>query len=162
MAVQVLAHVAMRLRDLHAEGYVHRDVKPENIMLLPRENTWTVIDFGCTALAGMEAPLSYTLVYSAPEVAAAAAAGAKTIVAQPAMDAWALGIVAYELLTRQSAFSLLTEGRESVRPACMHACPCVPPPREAALRRRRNPPENCARWGWQWGTCAAGAGQAAR
>eukprot|EP00892_Ulva_mutabilis_P003267 jgi/Ulvmu1/1311/UM011_0039.1 len=113
-SVAVLAHVAIRLRDLHAEGYVHRDIKPENIMLLPRENVWTVIDFGCTALAGADAPLSYTLVYAPPEVAEAAAAGAKSIVADPAMDAWALGVVAYELLTRHSAFSLLTEGRDSV------------------------------------------------
>ena len=41
--------------------------------------------------------------------------GEKTIVADAAMDAWAMGVVAYELLTRQSAFSLLTEGKESVR-----------------------------------------------
>lgn len=112
---QVLAHVAMRLRDLHAAGFVHRDVKPENIMFLPRENAWTVIDFGCTARAGAAAPLSYTLVYSAPEIAEAVATGAKTVVADPAIDAWALGVVAFELLTRQSAFSMLTEGRESVR-----------------------------------------------
>ena len=115
MCAQVLAHIAVRLRDLHAEGYVHRDVKPENIMFLPRENAWTVIDFGCTARAGVAAPLSYTLVYSPPEVAAAVSTGAKSIVADAAMDAWAMGVVAYELLTRQSAFSLLTEGRESVR-----------------------------------------------
>lgn len=112
---QVLAHVAMRLRDLHAAGYVHRDVKPENIMFLPRENVWTVIDFGCTARVGEAAPLSYTLVYAAPEIADAVEKGVRTVVADAAMDAWALGVVAFELLTRQSAFSLLTEGRDSVR-----------------------------------------------
>ncbi|NJR41922.1 MAG: phosphotransferase [Akkermansiaceae bacterium] len=65
--VQVLAHVAMRLKDLHASGYVHRDIKPGNIMLLHRKNRWTLIDFGCVAPIGQLAGLSFTLHYAAPE-----------------------------------------------------------------------------------------------
>ena len=45
-------HLAMRMRDFHALGYVHRDLKPGNVMWLPRENRWTVIDFGCAARTG--------------------------------------------------------------------------------------------------------------
>ena len=114
-SVEVLAHVATRIRDMHAAGYVHRDVKPENIMFLQRENRWTVIDFGCAARTGETAPLAFTLVYAPPEVARAVDAGAKTVVVTPAMDAWALGVVAFELLTGQSAFTLVIEGRDSVR-----------------------------------------------
>ena len=114
-SVSVLAHVATRLRDMHAAGYVHRDVKPENIMFLPRENRLTVVNFGCAARCGEFALLAYTLVYAPPEVAQAMHAGSVTIEVTPAMDAWALGVVAFELLTRQSAFHLAIEGRDSVR-----------------------------------------------
>ena len=117
-SVAVLANVATRLRDMHAAGYVHRDIKPENMMFLQRENRWTVIDFGCAARAWATAPLDYTLVYAPPEVAQAVHAGAKTVVVTPAMDAWALGVVAFELLTGQSAFNLIIEGRHSVRLSC--------------------------------------------
>ena len=65
---QVLANVALRLADFHAAGYVHRDLKPANVMWLPRENRWTVIDFGCAGRTDTTVPLSFTLVYAAPEV----------------------------------------------------------------------------------------------
>ena len=64
----MLANVALRLADFHAAGYVHRDLKPANVMWLPRENRWTVIDFGCAGKIGATVPLSFTLVYAAPEV----------------------------------------------------------------------------------------------
>ena len=108
-------HVATRLRDMHAAGYVHRDVKPGNIMLLPRKNSWTVIDFGCTARTGEPAPLSFTVQYAPPEVIDAYLANHKSIVATEAMDAWAMGVVAFELLTGTSAFALFTP-REKVQP----------------------------------------------
>ena len=66
--MQVLANVALRLAEFHAAGYVHRDLKPANVMWLPRENRWTVIDFGCAGKIGATVPLSFTLVYAAPEV----------------------------------------------------------------------------------------------
>lgn len=64
----MIQHLAERLEGLHAAGYVHRDLKPANVMWLPRENRWTVIDFGCCARVGDTAPLSFSLLYAAPEV----------------------------------------------------------------------------------------------
>lgn len=49
-------------------------------------------------------------------------AGEKTIMVHGALDAWALGVVAFELLTRRQAFQTLVEGRESVR---RHSCMCL-------------------------------------
>lgn len=49
--------------------------------------------------AGMEVPITYTLAYMPPEVAIAVKRGDRTIRSDPAADVWALGVIAYELLT---------------------------------------------------------------
>jgi eukaryotic-like serine/threonine-protein kinase len=112
--MQVLAHVATRLRDMHAAGYVHRDIKPGNIMYLPRKNRWTVIDFGCTAKAGCSAPLSFTLHFSPPEVVRAYLAHDREVIAEPAMDSWAIKVVAFELLTGIPIIDPMVKGRDKV------------------------------------------------
>jgi eukaryotic-like serine/threonine-protein kinase len=103
---------------MHEAGFVHRDLKPANVMWLPRENRWTVIDFGCAARIGSAAPLSFTLAYAAPEVVRTLEMGLKSIESSPALDAWSLGVLAFELLTGLPAFRLVTDGRSKV---CMNS-----------------------------------------
>jgi serine/threonine protein kinase len=78
---QMILQLAVRLKELHALGYVHRDLKPGNVMWLPRENRWTVIDFGCVARTGESARLGFSIKYAAPEVIAAYRSGATTMIA---------------------------------------------------------------------------------
>ena len=118
--MQVLSNVALRLAVMHETGFVHRDVKPANVMWLPRENRWTVIDFGCSARIGEVAPLSFTLAYAAPEVVEAHEEGRGAVRATEALDAWSLGVMAFELLTGAPAFKFLTEGRAKVRLGRLH------------------------------------------
>jgi serine/threonine protein kinase len=106
---------------MHEAGFVHRDLKPSNVMWLPRENRWTVIDFGCVARIGEPAPISYSLRYTPPEVVRALTQKARTIVPDPAMDAWALGVMAYEVLTGAPVFNILVEGPQQVRHVIPHA-----------------------------------------
>ena len=80
--MQMMHQLALRMSDFHAAGYVHRDLKPANVMWLPRENRWTVIDFGCAARTGESAKLAFSLTYAAPEVISAYRRGAQTMVAQ--------------------------------------------------------------------------------
>jgi serine/threonine protein kinase len=95
-------------------GYVHRDIKPGNIMWLPRQNRWTLIDFGCAARIGEEANIGYSLAYAAPEVIHAVRDGKRRMVATDKLDSWSLGVMAVELLTNKLPFNLL-EGKEKVR-----------------------------------------------
>eukprot|EP00892_Ulva_mutabilis_P005772 jgi/Ulvmu1/3567/UM167_0001.1 len=101
---QALSHAVRALRKLHDFGYAHRDVKPGNILRRPKQHDWTLIDFGCTALIGSTASLSFSLKYAAPEVVHALEAGSKTIHVDAAVDMWAVGVIAFELLTGERAF----------------------------------------------------------
>jgi serine/threonine protein kinase len=86
---------------------VHRDIKPGNIMWLPRQNRWTLIDFGCAARTGDCAQLGFTIAYAAPEVIQAFQGGVKRIVVTEALDAWSLGVLAIEVFTGAPAFDRL-------------------------------------------------------
>lgn len=88
--------------NVHEAGFVHRDLKPGNIMWLPSQNRWTLIDFGCAAKIGEEAPMGFSLTYAAPEVIKAHFRdNLKSIVATEALDAWSVGVLAVELFTGQ-------------------------------------------------------------
>eukprot|EP00892_Ulva_mutabilis_P002841 jgi/Ulvmu1/12558/UM090_0045.1 len=102
---QAVSHAVRALKGLHEFGYAHRDIKPGNILRRPKQHDWTLLDFGCTARIGTMASLSFSLKYAAPEVVHALEAGSKTILAETAVDIWAIGVIAYELLTEEPAFA---------------------------------------------------------
>ena len=103
--MQVLASVAERVAELHDAGYIHRDLKPGNIMLLPKEERWAIVDYGCVARVGVSEPLRFSLAYAAPEVVRTAMQpDSKGIVADSAFDAWSMGVIAFEVLTGERAF----------------------------------------------------------
>jgi serine/threonine protein kinase len=133
--VQVLTHVAERLKDLHAAGYVHRDIKPGNIMWLPRKNRWTLIDFGCAAPTGSDAPIGFTLMYGAPEVVAAHSRSEPSIKATEALDGWSVGILALEMFSGRKVFDM-SASKAQVRDALIS----VPPSGQRAW-----PAHNCAK-----------------
>jgi serine/threonine-protein kinase len=88
------------LTHAHAAGVVHRDVKPENVMLSPVGPKLT--DFGIARIPGgspaRASALPGTIAYSAPEALAKGAFG-------PASDQFSLAATLYEALTGQRAFS---------------------------------------------------------
>jgi len=115
VALVILGQVAAAVDAAHARGVVHRDLKPDNIVLTgpAARPTAHVLDFGIAklvaeaageqvlaTLTGQGAWLG-TPAYMAPEQWSADGATA-------ASDRYALGIVAYELLTGRPPFVATT------------------------------------------------------
>jgi serine/threonine-protein kinase len=104
-AAVVLSHMADALAHIHAAGIVHRDVKPENMLVTWRGGQpWAQLtDFGIAHITGGHTltrigEIVGTPSYIAPEIALNRPAG-------PPADIYALGIAAYELLAGHRPFS---------------------------------------------------------
>jgi eukaryotic-like serine/threonine-protein kinase len=107
-----LADAAAALDHAHANGVVHRDVKPANL-LLDEQGTLHVADFGiATAVGSAELTLTGTVLGTAGYLSPEQARGEP---ATPASDRYALAVVAFELLTGERPFGHAPPaGREAV------------------------------------------------
>jgi serine/threonine protein kinase len=58
--VTTMVEALARLLDsLHAAGYVHRDVKPDNVVLLMQSTKWRMLDLGICARIGVQLVLTH-------------------------------------------------------------------------------------------------------
>lgn len=100
--LNIAQQVAEGLEYAHARGLVHRDVKPQNI-LVSSDGIARIADFGIAksylSTAVTQAGITYgTADYISPEQA-------QGLPATPQSDVYSLGIVVYEMLTRHLPFS---------------------------------------------------------
>jgi eukaryotic-like serine/threonine-protein kinase len=128
-ALRWLEQAARALDRAHAEGVVHRDVKPGNL-LLDREGEVHVADFGIASAAGLDSlTITGTVLGTAGYLSPEQAQGQR---ASAASDNYALAVVAFELLTGTRPF----ERESATAEAAAHVHESVP----SACERERELP----------------------
>ncbi|GAA1932899.1 Stk1 family PASTA domain-containing Ser/Thr kinase [Microbacterium aoyamense] len=119
-AVTIMDAILSGLAAAHRAGIVHRDVKPENV-LLAEDGRVKIGDFGLaratTANTATGAQLLGTIAYLAPELVTRGTADARS-------DIYALGIMLYEMLTGEQPY----KGEQPMQIAFQHATDSVPRP----------------------------------
>ena len=127
---QIGAQVCDALQAAHAEGVVHRDVKPSNILIEPGGHV-RVADFGLARLAGLgpgsgsDVATKTGIVMGTPGYWAPEQALGKRIL--PQTDLYALGAVLFEAVTGRLPFVAEEPGPAA---AFMHIAAPIPDPRE--------------------------------
>ncbi len=123
--VEVALPVLSALEHAHGHGIVHRDVKPENI-LISEDGTVKVADFGLARayadsyVSQAEGTVTGTVQYLAPEQIQGQPADPRT-------DLYALGVVLFECLTGRPPFT----GETSLAIAYQHLSQRIPAPSSA-------------------------------
>jgi len=120
-AVSIAIQVAMGLEAAHNNGIIHRDIKPQNIMI-SREGKVKVTDFGIAKAATSNTITSNVMGsvhYTSPEQARGGYSDAKS-------DIYSLGITLFEMLTGRVPFN----GDTTVAIAIKHIQEELPSPAE--------------------------------
>jgi len=99
VAALVAVPLAEALASAHARGIVHRDVKPDNVMIERSGDRSRVVitDFGVAHITGLETMTASGALVGSPAYMAPEQARAHDI--GPATDIWALGVLLYEMAT---------------------------------------------------------------
>ena len=118
--------VAGALRAAHAAGIVHRDIRPENLILRP-DGYVKVLDFGLARLAPEDASLApphtdLSVLHGAARYLSPEQAKGEAV--RTSSDIFSLGIILYELTTGRHPFE--TEGPPATRMAMVHRTPEAP------------------------------------
>lgn len=140
-AVSYVLDASAALADAHANGVIHRDVKPENLILCRDDTIVKLIDFGIAKMRSDAESLTRpgeslgSPCYMSPEqIICAEEVDGRT-------DIWSLGVVLYELLTGERPFDggslaeICSRVLHAPIPAVRDKRPDVPPRLEAAIQR---------------------------
>src|SRR5829696_6061287 len=122
-AVAVALQVARAIHAAHQSGLIHRDIKPQNI-LLTESGDAKVADFGIARAANATTTTSQNLILGTAQYMSPEQAKGKPV--SPKSDLYSLGVVLYEMLTGELPYNTANP---------------VKGPAEAANGRTRSPRE---------------------
>ena len=121
-ALHFITQIMKGLSHAHSRGIIHRDIKPQNIMVL-RDGSVKVADFGIACLSNSAQTLTQEALGSVHYISPEQAKGDRT---DARSDIYSAGVVLYELLTNRLPF----EGDSAVSVAIQHLSAVPLSPRE--------------------------------
>lgn len=121
-ALHFITQITKALSHAHSRGIIHRDIKPQNIMVL-RDGSVKVADFGIARLANSANTLTQEALGSVHYMSPEQAKGDRT---DARSDIYSAGVVLYEMLTGRLPF----EGDNAVSVAIQHLSSVPLSPRE--------------------------------
>lgn len=143
-SLHFITQIMRGLSHAHSRGIIHRDIKPQNIMVL-RDGSVKVADFGIACLANQGQTLTQEALgsvhYISPEQARGERIDARS-------DIYSAGVVLYEMLTGRlpfegdSAVSVAIQHLSSVPLAPRDIDPSIPEPLELICMKAMNSDPN--------------------
>ena len=121
-SLHFITQIMRGLSHAHSRGIIHRDIKPQNIMVL-RDGSVKVADFGIACLADSAQTLTQEALGSVPYISPEQARGDRP---DARSDIYSSGVVLYEMLTGRLPF----EGESAVSVAIQHLSSIPLAPRE--------------------------------
>ena len=121
-ALHFITQIMRALSHAHSRGIIHRDIKPQNIMVL-RDGSVKVTDFGIACLTSASQTLTQEALGSVHYISPEQARGDRT---DARSDIYSAGVVLYEMLTGRLPF----EGESAVSVAIQHLSSVPLAPRE--------------------------------
>ncbi|MBR3356762.1 MAG: Stk1 family PASTA domain-containing Ser/Thr kinase [Solobacterium sp.] len=112
-AVDIMRQLVSAVGEAHSKGIIHRDIKPQNV-IVKADGTVKILDFGiATAKGSMQLTQTNNVMgsvhYLAPELSQGKGASAQS-------DIYALGVVLYEMLSKEVPF----KADSAIQVALMH------------------------------------------
>ena len=143
VGLRIAKQVCLGLEAAHQEGVVHRDIKPQNMLIIPGTGDLKIMDFGIARVSEMKAgaagltstgTVMGTPDYMPPEQAQGQSADFRS-------DIYSLGIVFYEIFTGHlpftgdSVMAVVLAHIQRPAPAPRQTNPAIPPELEAVILR---------------------------
>jgi serine/threonine-protein kinase len=143
VGLRIAKQMCMGLEAAHQEGVVHRDIKPQNMLIIPETGDLKIMDFGIARVSEMKAgaagltttgTVMGTPDYMAPEQAQGLPTDFRS-------DIYSLGVVFYEIFTGHLPFTgdtvmaVVLAHIQKPAPAPRQANPAIPPGLEAIIMR---------------------------
>ncbi len=147
-ALRLMQEVSWAIAHAHARGVIHRDIKPDNILLEEGSDRALVTDFGIAAVGDGDTPVGTavgTMHYMSPEQAVGGGADVRA-------DVYALGVTAYYALAGRRPYegaegrALLAQQSGSDAPSIRTLVPALSSSAAAVIDRAllRDPAERWA------------------
>lgn len=111
LSIYIILQISDALLSLHQQGFIHTDLSPSNILIVPRDAKILLIDYtDAFPVESVIRPEKGTLPYAAPEMVL-------KYRIQPNADIFSLGVIFYQVLTGKLPFDVVP----------LDYCPPTPP-----------------------------------